>query len=193
MTTYILYGGDTKPDTADTRLFFKQFTDLVPKDHVKILLCYFAREKSKWSRMFEKNKAQIIAQSSKTTDIQMVDAPEDLRNKLNDADVLYVEGGEEENLRPYVEQLSFLENTLLDKVYIGSSMGAFLASRHYVLSLDGQNTGHVFDGLGLVPYNTLCHWDIEKYKDKKIQMLKDIDPQTPILQIEEQKFKIIRQ
>jgi len=191
MTTYILHGGNTKIDSPNNRLFFKQFTETVPKDQVNILLCYFAREKKTWNELFEKDKTKIIKQSTKKTDIKIIDTLQTLATQLKEADVLYFSGGEEEFLRPYVSQLLFLKKALDTKVYIGSSMGAFLASKHYVLSLNDQNEDTVYDGLGLVPHNILCHWNRETNKDKKIAMLKEKDPQTPILLIEEEKFEII--
>jgi peptidase E len=86
-------------------------------------------------------------------------------------------------------QLSFLKNALHDKIYIGSSMGSFLAAKHYVLPLGNQNEDTVYEGLGLVPYNILCHWNVENSKEKKISMLRKKDPQTPLLLIEEERFE----
>jgi len=189
MTTYILQGGKTKIESANNELFFKQFTNLVQKDNVKILLCYWAREKKEWEELFKSDKAKILKQSTKKTEINIIDTVESLKTQLKEADVLYFLGGEEEFLRPYVSELGFLKEALNNKIYIGSSMGAFLASRHYVLSLSRQNEDTVYDGLGLVPYNILCHWNIEKNRQKKIDMLKEKDPQTSLLLIEEQKFE----
>ncbi|MEK7078489.1 MAG: Type 1 glutamine amidotransferase-like domain-containing protein [Patescibacteria group bacterium] len=192
MTTYILHGGRTQIDSASTKLFFKQFTELVPKDNVKILLCYWARDKKKWNELFEKDKAKIIAQSTKEMSINIVNTLEYLPAQLRKADVLYFSGGEEEFLRPYITQLQFLKGALDNKVCIGSSMGAFLVAKHYVLSLSNQNESTVYDGLGLVPYNILCHWNVETNKEKKINMLKEKDPQTSLLLIEEERFEILK-
>lgn len=191
MTTYILHGGRTQIDSVNNRLFFKQFTDTVAKNRVKILLCYWAREKKDWNEVFERDKTKILRKSTKETDINIVETIETLSTQLKEADILYFSGGEEEFLRPYMSQLQSLKELLHNKVFIGCSMGAFLASKHYVLSLSNQNEDAVYDGLGLVPYNTLCHWNREMNKDKKIAMLKEKDPQTPILFIEEEKFEII--
>lgn len=188
MITYVLHGGNTKIDSVSNDVFFKQFTDVVLKDNVKILLCYWAREKNNWNERFEIDKAKILKQATKQVEINLVDTVENLFTKLKDADVLFMSGGEEEYLRPYISKLLQLKDALNDKVYIGSSMGAFLPSKHYVLSLNGENTDAVFDGLSLIPYNVLCHWNIEKNKDKKISMLKEKDPQTQILLLEEEKF-----
>jgi len=68
-------------------------------------------------------------------------------------------------------------------------MGSFLAAKHYVLPLSDQKEDEVYEGLGLVPYNILCHWNVEKNKEIKINMLKEKDAQTPLLLIEEEKFE----
>lgn len=189
MTTYILYGGRTKIDSANNQLFFKQFTDLVQKDHVKILLCYFAREKKSWNELFENDKAKILKQSTRKAEINIVETIESLAMQLKEADVLYFSGGKEEFLRPYISQLNFLKVALHNKIFIGSSMGSFLAAKHYVLSFSDQKEDIVYEGLGLIPYNILCHWNVEKNKEIKINMLREKDPQTPLLLIEEEKFE----
>lgn len=192
MTTYVLHGGKSSVDTEKNRLFFQQFTSLVPKDEVHILLCYWPREKSEWQKKFAYDKAQIVKQTNKITHIEMVHTPEDLFQKLSYADVLYVSGGEEENLRPYMSKITGLKELLENKVYIGSSMGAFFPSKHYVLSLSRQQTDVALDGLGLIPYSVLCHWNIEKEKDRKLNLLKNTDQQTEIICINEEEFTLIK-
>ena len=43
MTTYILHGGRTSKRNAQNEAFFAQFTELVAKETVTILLCYFSK------------------------------------------------------------------------------------------------------------------------------------------------------
>lgn len=188
MITYILHGGNEKVYSENNALFFKQFTTLVEKDQVKILLCYFSREKHSWVKRFEQNKGDILRESTKKADIILVESVEHLFTELVDADVLYVAGGEEEYLRPYMSKLTGLHEALKGKIYIGSSMGAFLVSRHYILSEDPEHEDTIYDGLGYIPYNVLCHWNVETDKDKKIAMLKTADPETPIMLLDEGKF-----
>jgi len=88
MTTYILHGGRTKKDSIDNKLFFKQFTSLVPKDNVKILLCYWAREKETWNELFENDKLKILKQSTKNTEISMASTLESLARQLKEADCI---------------------------------------------------------------------------------------------------------
>ncbi|OGG34972.1 hypothetical protein A2363_02000 [Candidatus Gottesmanbacteria bacterium RIFOXYB1_FULL_47_11] len=191
MTTYVLHGGESSRKSADNELFFRQFTALVKKESVKILICYFARSKEKWLTQFSIDNNNISLQTNKKTSVSMVDDSDDLMNKLPYADVVYISGGEQEFIEPYIPKLSMLKQLLNQKIYIGSSLGAFLISPHYVLSLEGQDTKTVYTGLGIIPYNVLCHWNIEKNKEEKVAMLKKKDPETPILLIDEEKFKII--
>lgn len=191
MTTYILHGGRYKVESPDNDYFFKQFTAHVPKEKVTILMCYWARPKTNWGSLFERDKERIAKHTTKKVDVHIVDSADTLRALLPEADVLFVSGGEEELLRPYMSSLGYLKNMLKGKVFIGSSMGTFLASKNYVLSLSTQNENTVYEGLGLIPYNTLCHFNIEKNKEKKIALLKNKDPHTPILCIDEGKFEKI--
>ncbi len=191
MTTYILHGGRYKVESPDNDYFFKQFTAHVPKDKVIILMCYWARPKANWGSLFERDKERIAKHTTKKVDVHIVDSADALRALLPDAAVLFVSGGEEELLRPYMSSLGYLKDMLKGKVFIGSSMGTFLASKNYVLSLSTQKENTVYEGLGLIPYNTLCHFNIEKNKEKKIALLKNKDPHTPILCIDEGKFEKI--
>lgn len=189
MTTYILHGGNIRIDSENNRLLYRQFTSLVPKNCVKILMCYFAHDVSRWPQQFEKDRINILANSTKQVEIHIADTIKTLQERIDEADVIYFSHGKEENLRPYVQELSFLKERLENKIYIGSSMGAFLAAKHYVLSLPDQDENVVNEGLGLVPYNILCHWNVEINKGKKMNMLNEKDPQTSLLFIEEEKFE----
>ena len=67
-------------------------------------------------------------------------------------------------------------------------MGAFLASTNYVLSLDSQNENEVHQGVGLIPINCVCHWDVENKQDKKLSLLQKHSPDIPILTLDEHKY-----
>jgi peptidase E len=187
-TTYLLHGGETSRDTPDNELFFRHFSDLVEKDTVDILMCYFSKEEGTWDALFNRDKAKIQKLTTKETQLSLAKDPEDLLKKLDYHDVLYVAGGQAELIEPLFSQLSGLKDKLNGKIYIGSSMGAFLASDHYVLSFENQENRHAHRGLGLLPINTLCHWDIEKEKDFKVGLLKQTYSETPILTLNECKF-----
>src|SRR5664279_489227 len=159
-TTYILHGGDTTRDTPDNELFFKYFTHFVEKDNVNILMCYFSKEKETWETRLESDRNKITKQTTNKISLSLAKDPVDLLKKLEVHDVLYVAGGQSELIEPLLPQLKNLKEKINGKVFIGCSMGAFIASDHYVLSFDKQETNSAHHGLGLLPISTLCHWNI---------------------------------
>jgi peptidase E len=191
MTTYVLHGGKTSLDTPQTDAFFRQFSELMPKQQGKYLMCYWARPVSQWQELFNRDTQKIIGQTKKRLSVEMIDSPRDLFQKLPGANGLYVAGGDAEPLEKQYPQLIDLKRYLKGKVYLGSSMGAFMAAKNYVLSLDSQDEDTVHPGLGLLPINTLCHWNVEKKKEMKLKLLCDFDPQTPILTLNEGEFVVI--
>lgn len=190
MTTYVLHGGNTSKDSPDNDLFFKYFTHFVDEDEVNILMCYFAKEKKIWKTRLETDREKIERQTTKKIILSLAENPQDLLNKLDSHDVLYVAGGKPELIESYLPQLQALKEKLNGKIYLGCSMGAFIVSSQYVLSFPKQDTNEVHYGLGLLPINTLCHFDIEKKKALKIELLKKEAPEAPILTLDECKFSV---
>jgi peptidase E len=189
-TIYILHGGETTKDTPDNEIFFKYFTHFVQKDKVSILMCYFTKKKEIWDTRLETDRQKIEKQTTKKVSLTLAKDPEDLLKKLDSHDVLYVAGGEAELIESYLPLLKTLKKKLKGKVYLGSSMGAFIVSSQYVLSFEKQDTNEVHYGLGLLPISTLCHWDIEKKKEEKVHLLKQAAPDNPILTLNECKLAV---
>ena len=187
-TTFVLYGGKTSIDSSANDEFFRQSIDLVEKNTIHIVLCYWARPRERWDALAERNKKSITKQTSKYVKFSITKDIADLYTQLEHADVLYVEGGEAELIEPYLPQLLGLKEKLQDKVYLGSSMGAFIVATHYVLSLSPQKENTVHHGLGLLPISVLCHWNVEKKKGLKMDLLRKEDARLPILLLDEQKF-----
>lgn len=187
-TRYILHGGEISRDVPDNELFFKYFAQFVEKDEVHIIMCYFSKEKETWDERLELDRKRIVKQTTKKISLSLAKDPEDLLEKLETHDVLYVAGGDAELIEPLFPQLTDLKEKLKGKVYLGCSMGAFLVSAQYVLSFEKQESSQVHHGLGLLPISILCHWDIEKKKNIKVTLLKQEAPENPILTLEECKF-----
>lgn len=189
-TTYILHGGKSKVESKGNDLFFHQPDVYVKKDEIKILMCYWARAKNQWEELFKRDTPKFVAQTKKKVTFSIAENPEDAYTKLTEHDVFFVSGGEGYHIEPLYPKLDKLKQTLEGKVYMGSSMGAFLVSRNYVLSLSTQDEHEVHEGLGIVPINTLCHWNIEKHKEEKVALLKKKDPETPIVPLDEEQFSV---
>lgn len=190
MTTYLLHGGETSKDLSGNQRFFDSFSELVDKPTVKILLCFWARSRDDWDRLTQRDTAKIAKNTSKQLVFHVVADPQDLYDKIDEFDVLYVAGGSAEPLESLYPELGFLKEKLHGKVYAGSSMGAFMASQSYVLSSDYLNTSTTHQGLGLLPIQTLCHWEVENRKEFKLGLL---DTQLPILVLNQAEFVTIYQ
>ena len=173
MTTYLLHGGRTSILNPQNEKFFGKFAELVDKEEVTILLCYLARAREKWEALIEKDSNSIKNNTKKKVNILIADNPKDLLQKMDSSDVLYIAGGEAEFIEPVYKDLVDLKEKIKGKVYAGSSMGAFFASERYVLSLDSQDSNTVHKGIGMLPIQILCHWDIETEKERKLKLLTD--------------------
>lgn len=183
-TIYILHGGETSKESPLNEKFYSYFTDLINKDHVKVLICLWARNPAKREMALEKHTQNILKNTSKTVEISLAKDPQDLLSRIIDYDVLYIDAGYAENIEPFYKDLVNLKSKLESKVCIGSSMGAFAISTHYVLSYDDQDTTHVHAGLGLLPVNSLVHWNMEDNKQEKIALLKKVSD-LPIVILDE--------
>lgn len=183
-TTYVLHGGATSTVSPGNDKFFSLFTSLTNKRQVNILMCYFAIEKESWDELLKRDKSKITKNSNKNIATTVPTTPNDLLKKIEDCDVLYVAGGKAELIEPLYRDLNGLEKRLKGKIYLGSSMGAFMISKHYVLSYDSQDSNRIHKGLGILSINTLAHWNQEKRKGDKIDLLK-AKSNLPILTLDE--------
>lgn len=183
-TTFILHGGATSTDSPDNDKFFSYFTSLVDSQEVKILLCYWARPKVKWQDILDRDKPKVLSLTEKRVVFTLADNPQQLLSEIESHDALYVAGGDAELIEPFYNELTGLKEKLAGKVYLGSSMGAFIISHNYVLSFDSQDSKSVHKGLGILPINSLAHWDQEDHKEEKIALIKQ-KSDLPILTLNE--------
>ena len=148
-------------------------------------MCLWARYPEKRDGALLKHEQRISKNSgSKTIEISVASDPKDLLSRIGEYDVIYIDGGEGENIEPYYDELVDLKSKLDGKICIGSSMGSFVIANHYVLSNDDKDTTNVHNGLGLLPINCLCHWNIEDKKQDKIALIKKVSD-LPIIALNE--------
>jgi peptidase E len=185
MTTYILHGGATSKDLPENNSFFQQFTRHIPNTEVRILMCYFARDQKDWPALFKRDRSKVLKHPNKKVHFSVPQDPQHLLKLLPDHDVLYVAAGYAEPLESTYSMLQGLENLIQGKVCIGSSMGAFMMCSNYILSFDTQKSTEVHEGLGLLPLNLLCHWDIESRKPDKLACLAKTNSPLPTLTLNE--------
>jgi len=188
--TFILHGGETSRADPSNESFFRYFTTAAAKPVVAILMCYFSKPEETWLERLEADRQRVAKQATKEFRLTLATSPEHLLEELPKHDVLYVAGGDAELIEPLVPRLQALPDKLDGKAYLGCSMGAFIVSSQYVLSFDKQESPSVHQGLGLLPFSTLCHWDIEPQKEQKVRLLLEAAPRAPILALEECKYSI---
>lgn len=184
MIRYLLHGGNYKPTNDRNNAFFRDISVQCESPHPHILLCYWATEVQTWQSRAKKDSTRINSLSPKKHTFDVVLTPADLHTKLATADALYVSGGEAPPIEHHLPHLGFLRESLQGKVYAGSSMGAFIASNHYVLSNEDQPTD-LRSGLSLITWNILCHWDTDTRRSSSLATLKNADPNIPILTLRE--------
>ena len=131
-----------------------------------------------------RDMSKVLKNTDKKVEFCIPKTPQDLLEKLDEYDVLYVAGGSAEPIEALYPDLEELKSKLVEKIYLGSSMGAFMACSNYVLSFDEQDTLNVHKGLGWLPINCLVHWDVEPNKEKKLALLKNAS-QLPIITLDE--------
>ena len=127
-TTFVLHGGKTSIDSPKNDEFFRQSTELVEKDKAHITLCYWARPKDQWDTLAARDQSRISKQSSKQVTFSISHDVKDLYTQLEQADVLYVAGGEAELIEPYLPKLSQLKEKLQGKVYLSTSPNKYALS-----------------------------------------------------------------
>lgn len=190
-TLFILHGGNVGKNNRANDDFFSCFTHYVKNDTVNILLCYFARDKHEWETLAKRDTNLIKKQTDKTISTSIAQTPKDLFAKLLTHDVLYVAGGEATNIETLYPELQQLKYALAGKIYIGSSMGAFMVSTNYILSFPRQRDLSVHKGLGILPVSTLCHWDIEKEQEIKVSLVQKENPAMPLMLLDECKHTML--
>lgn len=188
-TTIVLHGGATKLQTPSNNKFFSLFTSLVDKEVINIAMVYWARSRKTWNDVFNRDQVRILEQKSRDKIVNFIitETPEELMQKMSTIDMVYVAGGEAYNIEPLYPRLKELKARLAGKIYLGSSMGAFMASANYVLSSDEKDTNSVHQGLGLVDVNTLCHWNVEPNQEKKQKILENYS-NLPLVKLNETEF-----
>lgn len=187
-TKYLLHGGNTSIKKESNSRFFKEMVDIPAKNNVRLLLCLWAVEKKFWDVKKESYRKKITENSYKNVEVEVVEDVDDFNAKIDQFDVLYVVGGDAKLIEPYYQKFTDLEKQLKGKTYAGGSMGAFMVCSNYILSFDYQDHQNVHKGIGLLDINLLCHWDIEQRRELKINLLKKISPDLPILTLDEGEF-----
>lgn len=187
MTKYILHGGETKVENESNRKFFFECTNL-PQTSVRILCIYFAKVTGSLEEAFELAKKKFIEAAAPSKELVFVLAYENLemlRKQIQEADVIYIHGGDTDILKEKLRPLTDFAELIEGKVAAGSSAGAYVFAKYYY----SNSKNIIRDGFGILPIKIFAHYSEEK-SDKRI-LLEEFGEELPVYLIPETEFVII--
>ena len=125
-----------------------------------ILLCYFARERFDWPRLYQQDQDYFKDYTGRD-DLNFISAEKaDFVGQINQADVIYLRGGDTEKLKAVVSKIENFDQLIKDKVVMGSSAGFYVLAKYYFSRERG-----VESGLGILPVKAIAHYDPKKNYD----------------------------
>jgi len=174
MTKYILAGGGDRDSAEYGQNLSAEILKTISGD-ISVLSCFFALPEAKlqeaviafepWFREnFGQNMQYVIASEANFVD------------QIREADVIYLHGGDDDLLIGALKRYSDLALYFKDKIVIGSSAGAIsLAKQSW--SCDSRM---VVTGLGLVPTNTIVHFDSDYAQKRGLQPIDWLQAETEL-------------
>jgi len=190
-TKYILVGGYRAKASDGGKAFVEELVKGFDEP-VKILVCLFARPRETWNTAFLEDKEFFAAQlSQKRIEIVLAD-PKKFTGQVKYADVIYLHGGDTEQLVTALNADGEWKQELGDKTLAGSSAGADAIAKYYY-GLDAQKVG---EGLGLLQIKMIPHYR-SNYNapnidwNKAYSELKDYKEDLPLIALKEGEFKVI--
>lgn len=155
-TKFILHGGLAGEPNSKNDEFFKEIFKDTPQK-VKILLVYFTKEKSRHEGIFKEDAPQF-EKNKGDKEIFLEIAEEELfMQQIKNADVIYLHGGKTYRLLGALNKYPDFKKAVEGKTVAGESAGAYALSTCFY----SKSEGGIFEGLGLVPVKTICHYDGE--------------------------------
>lgn len=153
-TKYILHGGFTRKVNKQNEKFFQEIVKDIEKP--KVLMCLFAVvEQDRVGELYQELSKRMQDLHPSTVITFMLASQEDFVTQLKNADVLYMHGGNTEQLMETLQSFPTFKDEIVGKVVAGSSAGA------YVLVAEGaaHTSEHSRVGLGLMPVRLIAHYE----------------------------------
>jgi 8-oxo-dGTP diphosphatase len=152
-TKFILHGGFTRKINEQNNTFFQEMVKGI--ENPKVLMCFFAVvEQNRVEELFTELPKRI-KDLNPDKEIECTLATQDnFITQLKTADVLYVHGGNTEQLMETLQLFPTFRDEIAGKVVVGSSAGA------YVLVAKGvvHTSEHSRAGLGFIPVRLIAHY-----------------------------------
>jgi hypothetical protein len=152
-TKFILHGGYASQPNPDNDTFFTEILKGTG-DNPKVLLVFFSippelipEKREKDMHQFEKNSG------GKHVTFETADES-DFIDQIKNADIVYLRGGKTSQLLEKLRMYPDFPEAIKDKIVAGESAGAYALSTVFY----SKTEGGIFEGLGLVPTKTICHY-----------------------------------
>ena len=186
MTKFILHGGATKKTVPGNQQFFREIISGF-NGKVKLLLIYFARKNEEWPRLLaddQKNFQRDLIGGE--INLELADAdPVIFEKQLEKTDAIYVRGGDTEQLLEKIKTVSNFSELIKNKIYAGSSAGAYLVAKYYY---SNEKNG-IGEGLGILPIKVFAHWSNDQ--KEALAKLKSVGGDLPIYKIPETEYVVL--
>lgn len=190
MTKFILHGGGSEAWSEAERLKnFQSVARLLTSNlqsPIKVLLVYFARSSEFWDEKLIEDKANFSKEVTGVDCIlEVADTdPVVLEEQIKRSDIIFVRGGNTKRLIEAIQCLPNFSQLLRDKIYFGSSAGAYIIARHYY-----SNDRHqIEEGLNILPIKCFAHWD--ESQQKSLDELTKYGEELPVILLREGEYKI---
>jgi hypothetical protein len=152
-THYILHGGNMDSSADRGKAFFEEITKDMAAP-AKLLLCYYARPREGWERLFSLHSEIIRSFLPYKQPVLEMAMPEVFADQSGKNDALVIFGGDSDLLYYRMNMTADFLHPWKGKTVAGTSAGAqLLADKYYSLSWR-----KVRDGLGVLPENILVHY-----------------------------------
>ncbi len=184
-TKFVLHGGFKPGSRQEDTPFFEEILKSV-KDSPKILLVYFAKELDR----IPINKQEDIYQfenskGDKKLSFEVANE-ESFPEQIKRSDIIYFHGGSTLKLLNTPKKFSNIKELFEGKIVAADSAGVNSISAFSY----SQKADAVIEGIGFIPFKTICHYS-EKYKDK-IDELNKYDRDPEILLLQEYQYKVFQ-
>jgi peptidase E len=151
-TKYVLCGGFASGPDPRRAPFFAEMLAGAP-DKAKVLLVYFARDPEKVSAADDRDYFEAARREGQTLVFSLADENAFLE-QAKSADIIFLRGGNTQRLLAALSGFGNLAEHFRGKTVGGESAGAYALSKTFY----SKSSGGLFEGLGLVPVNTICHY-----------------------------------
>ncbi len=182
-STYIVHGGNANHRNPENEKFFQEIMKSFDLRLISVLLVYFAEDGDEYERM--KFEDEEMFRKATPNFVQFEIAQEDiLEDQIRESNVIYLHSGNTSKLLKILKKHTDLKEMFEDRVVAGESAGSYVLSKWFY----SKSEKGLFQGMGLIPAATICHYD-GKNKEK----LKDVlekDPKMEELLLKDYEYKI---